>query len=157
MKPLKLERGVAAPAATAWAVLTDVARWPEVLSGVARVERLDGGRAFGVGTRWKETRVMFGRESTEEMEVTGLEPGRSYVVEALSRGTRYRSVLGVDAGGADAEGAAGARLYLTFHAEPEGAVGRLVGATLGLLFRAAVRKRLRQDLDDLAAAAERGG
>ncbi len=42
------------------------------------VERLDSGTDFGVGTTWRETRVMFGREATEVMEIVAVDEGRSY-------------------------------------------------------------------------------
>src|SRR5690606_37405975 len=43
-----------------------------------RIERLTEG-PFGVGTAFRETRRMFGRDSTEHFEVVGYEPGRSVV------------------------------------------------------------------------------
>lgn len=150
MKPIWIERAVAAPTDRVWSVLTDLDRSPEVLSGVDEIERLDGGGGFGVGTRWRETRTMFGKEATEEMWVTAMDPGSSYVVEAESRGVHYRSELGVDP-----EGEGRSRIWMTFGAEPQTFVGRIMGATIGLLFRGATRKMLAKDLDDIAAVAER--
>lgn len=150
MKPIRMERSVAAPSERVWSVLTDLDRSPEVLSGVDEIERLDGGGRFGVGTRWRETRTIFGKEATEEMWVTAMDPGRSYVVEAESRGVHYRSELGVTAEGDDAS-----RLWMTFDAEPQSLGGRIMGATIGLLFRGSTRKMLAKDLDDVAEVAER--
>lgn len=149
MKPMQIERVVAAPAARVWGIMTDLDRSPDVLSAVTRVERLDGGSTFGVGTRWKETREVFGKEATEEMAVTAVEPGRSYVVEADSRGAHYRSTMGVEP-----LDDARSRLYLSFGAEPEGLGGQILAATVGRLFRGVTRRMLRRDLDDIAAAAE---
>lgn len=150
MAELRIEHEVAAPAGAVWAVLTDLERSPENISGVDSVERLDGGSAFGVGTRWRETRTMMGRQATEIMEVTALEPERSYTVEADSRGVHYRSVMGVEP--LDAERS---RVFMTFDGQPQGAVGKVMAATLGKLFEGATRKALQQDLRDIAAAAER--
>jgi carbon monoxide dehydrogenase subunit G len=150
MKPIRIERDVAAPPDRVWSTLTDLDRSPQVLSGVDRIERLDDGAGFAVGTRWRETRTMFGKEATEVMWVTAMEPGRSYVVEAESRGVHYRSELGVSSEGDEAS-----RLWMTFDAEPRTLGGRIMGATIGLLFRGATRKMLARDLDDIAVVAER--
>ncbi len=150
MKPIRIEREVAAPADRVWSVLTDLERSPEVISGVDSVERLDDGAGFAVGTRWRETRTMFGKEATEVMWVTAMDPGRDYVVEAESRGVHYRSELGVSP-----EGDAACRLWMTFGATPLTLGGRIMGATIGLLFRGATRKMLAKDLDDIATEAER--
>lgn len=58
---LHVVREIAAPQGRVWDTITDLATAPVTLSGVTRVERLDAGDAFGVGTRWRETRRMFGR------------------------------------------------------------------------------------------------
>lgn len=47
----------------------------------------------GVGTRFRETRIVFGREATETMEVLAFDPPRGYVLETLSCGVRYRTEM----------------------------------------------------------------
>jgi len=132
-----------------WAVMTDIEGSAEVLSGVKAIERLDDGSGFGEGLRWRETRVMLGREAVEEMQVTAVDlETRSYVVEARSGGTHYRSTLSVTP--ADA----GSVITMTFGADPDGPVQKVLAATLGRLFAGATRKALQQDLVDIAAAAE---
>ena len=99
MKPIRVERSVSAPPERVWAIVTDLERSPTVIEGIDRVERLDGGAGFGVGTRWRETRTIFGKEATEVMEIAAVEPGRSYVATANSRGMRYRTEVGVEGAG----------------------------------------------------------
>lgn len=141
----------ASPAAV-WAVMTDIEGTTETLSGVTGIERLDGGEGFGPGLRWRETREVFGEEATEELEVTAVDPGRSYTVEADSGGTHYRSVLTVEPA---ATGATGATITMTFGAEQSGGrIATFLSATVGRLFQGPTRKALQQDLDDIAAAAE---
>ena len=120
------------------------------MSGVDSIERLSG-PDFGVGTRWRETRTMFGREATEEMEVATVTPGRSYTVLAESRGTKYHSELRVEGAGAGAS-----VLTMTFAGEPQSFGAKLMGATIGRLFVGTTRKLLAKDLDDVASAAEGG-
>ncbi|MGD8486776.1 MAG: SRPBCC family protein [Chloroflexota bacterium] len=148
MTVMKLEREVAAPAAKVWAICTDLDRTVEVISAISALERTDGGSGFGVGTAWRETRVMFGRETTESMAVTGIDEGRSYVVESTSRGVRYKTVVLVEPTGDDR-----CRLVWEFGAEPLTTGARLM-SVVGRLFEGSTRKAIKQDLDDIAAAAE---
>ena len=146
---MTVSRDIAASADSVWTTITDVDAFADVLSGVERIERLDDGAAFGVGVRWRETRVVLGRESTEELEVTDVEPQRSYTVRAESAGTSYVSVLRVEALGQHH-----CRLTMSFTAAASGLLGRVLGATLGRLFLRTTREMLRQDLADIAASAE---
>lgn len=52
--------------------LDSAARW---MPGFVRLEKLSEGQ-FGVGTEWRETRKLFGKEATEQFEVTHCEPPR---------------------------------------------------------------------------------
>ncbi len=148
MREISISRDVAAPAARVWSVITDLERSPEVISGVDRIERLDDGTGFGIGTRWRETRTMFGRQATETMKVTAVDPDRSYTVEADGHDAHYRSVLQVVPTGT------GSRLSMTFGAEPDSTFARVFVATVGRLFEGSTKKALQQDLDDIATAAE---
>ncbi len=149
MNEIAVSRDVAAPPDRVWAVATDLDRAAEVVSGIEQIERLGGGGGFGVGTRWRETRTMFGKTATEEMEVTAVDPGHSYTVEADGHGAHYVSQVSVEPHGS------GSRLAMTFGAQPQGIVAKVMSATIGRLFMGATRKALRKDLDDIAAAAER--
>lgn len=146
---MTVSRDIAASATTVWATITDIDGAARVLSAVERIERLDDHASFGVGVRWRETRVMFGREHTEELEITDVDPPRSSTARAESSGTSYTSVLRVDP-----LGERHCRLTMSFDAEPSGVLGRLLAATFGRLFRRATRDALRQDLADIAADVE---
>lgn len=139
---------IAASPERIWALVTDLEEFEKVISGITKIERLDDGDGFQVGTRWRETRVLFGREAVEEMEVTSLEPGRAYTVEADGRGAHYRSVLSVKPAGE------GAVLEMSFSGEPTGVFSRFMAATVGKLFEGATRKAFEKDLAEIAAAAE---
>ncbi len=148
MKEISLSRDVAAPPDVVWGLVTDLDLAPEILSGVNSIERLDAGGQFGLGTRWRETRTMFGREATEEMEVTAFVPGRSYRVEAESHGAHYVSTVSVEPVARDS------RLAMTFAGRPTGVLAKIMAATVGRLFQGATRRALQKDLDEIAAAAE---
>ncbi|MFJ8635827.1 SRPBCC family protein [Streptomyces sp. NPDC093568] len=150
-KSVVVERRVAAGQGPLWEALTDLAGMERVLSGVSRVEVLTSG-AFGVGTRWRETRRMFGKEATEEMWVTACEPPERYVVEAESHGTHYISEWQVRADGPSAS-----TVRMTFTAVTSGGVAGLLAKILGGLGTRAVTRAIAKDLDDIAAAVEGRG
>ena len=101
--PIDISQDVAAPAAVVWALITDIENSPDVISGIDSVQRLDDNEEFGVGTRWRETRTMFGKSASEEMTVTAVEAGRSYTTEAQHGKAHYTSSLRVEPKGEGAD------------------------------------------------------
>ncbi|MFD0073713.1 SRPBCC family protein [Streptomyces sp. NPDC127166] len=147
-----VERRVAASPGRVWEAITDLKDMPRVLSGVDRVEVLTLG-GFDVGTRWRETRRMLGKEATEEMTVTECEPPDRYVTVADSHGMHYVSELTLTPDGAGAT-----TLRMSFSARP--ADGRTPGLLARLLARfgaKAVAKALAKDLSDIARTVESRG
>lgn len=132
-----------------WAVMTNLEGFADAISGIESVERLDDGSGFQVGTKWRETRTMFGRTATEAMWVTKIDPGHRYVVEASSHGAEYRTKQSV----APADGG-GSLLTMSFSAKAVSTMAKVMSATVGKLFENATRKAFEQDLADVAAAAE---
>jgi len=129
--------------------MTNLEEFPDAISGIEHVQRLDEGTGFEIGTMWRETRTMFGRTATEDMWVTEFEPGRSYVVEANSHGTEYRTTQSVEP-----DGDGGSVLSMSFSGNPTGTMAKVVSATIGRFFANATRKAFEQDLTDIASAAE---
>lgn len=144
---IRAERTSGASCEAVWAVMTDIEASAEVITGITGVERLDGGDGFGVGTRWRETRVMFGREASEEMEVVEVRE-HAYDVEAVHGSTTYRSTMTVEPDGD------GSRISMTFGAEQRGLMARAMAATVGRLAAGSTRRAIEQDLADIARAAE---
>jgi carbon monoxide dehydrogenase subunit G len=143
-----VQRTIDAPIERVWRTATDLRNMHENLTAVDAVEILTPG-PFDVGTTWRETRTMRGRQATEEMTVTACEAPRRYVVEAQSRGARYRSEFTFE------EPAAGLTVVtMTFDANADGTVARLMNKTLGGVMARAVGKVLAKDLDDLARVCE---
>lgn len=149
---VEVTRRIGAPADRVWGLITDLVNSPRVMTAIESVELLGGPEEFGVGTRWRETRTMFGKRATEEMTVSVLDPGRAYTVVAESGGTRYASTLVVVP-----EGAAACTLTMTFGGQPTSTASRIMAATVGRLFIGATRKALEKDLADIARAAEPPG
>jgi hypothetical protein len=147
----EVNREIGATAERVWDLMTDLRGSADVVGSISRIEVLEGGDEFGVGTRWRETRTMFGREATEEMSVSAMAPGRSYTVVADSAGTHFESTLEVIPAGDHM-----CILRMTFSGEPRSVVSKVMSATVGRMFVGATRKAAEQDLADIAAAAEAG-
>lgn len=150
---LRLSRQIPATAEQVWAVVTDIEAAPHTLRDVLSVDLQTQG-PYGVGTRWIETRKMFGFEGSEEMQVVEADAPRRTVVVAEAGGADYRTefILSRISGSPDAT-----QLTLVFSAVPQsrgGLKGKLMGvmAKVGLK---ATRKAMEQDLEDIAAAAAR--
>ncbi len=147
MSSMKVERDIKAAPSVVWGIISDLDRSAEIIGAIKRLERLDGGEGFEVGTKWSETRVMFGKESTETMAVTAIDEGHSYKVESDAHGAHYLSILAVE------PKADGSRLSMTFDVEAMTTSARIMGV-FGKLMQGSMRKALAQDLADIAAAAE---
>jgi uncharacterized membrane protein len=92
---------IPAAADVVWAVMSDVARWPEWTASITSVERLDDG-PFTVGSRAKVRQPGF---PAVVWTVTELDEGRSFTWQARSPGvvsTGFHAVRAVP-GGCEAE------------------------------------------------------
>lgn len=148
MASLTLTRDVAAPPDRVWHVLTDLDAAEQILSGVTRLEVLTEG-PYRVGTTWRETRRILGRETTTQMRVTGVEALGSTRIEASAGSVDYTTTFDLQALHP------GTRLTMRFEGVPTG-TGRLqllTWSVLGPLGVLATRRSMKRDLDDIAAAA----
>jgi len=148
----RVTREVAASAQQVWDVVTEIEASPGVMTAIEHVERLDDRPGFGVGTRWRETRTMFGKQATEEMEVTEVDPPHRYTVVAVNGSTTYTSTITVTP--LDTQRC---EVTMTFAGQTSGVIGRLLAATVGRLFAGATRRALQQDLDDIATHVDGAG
>lgn len=81
MQSMTFERSIAAPVDEVWSIMADVSRYAERFSAIDTAVPLTDGE-FGIGTRWRETRTVYGRSTTVDMRVTDVDPPHRYVVEA---------------------------------------------------------------------------
>ena len=140
---------VRAPAERVWAVLTDIRHADQTLSGVTKVEPLTEG-PYGVGTRWRESRRMFGREETQQLEVTLAEEPTRTVIEADSSGVHYVTEFSLTPAGD------GTRLRMGFTATQArtNPVQKVLWVLFGTLGAKAAARMMGKDLHDIAVRAE---
>lgn len=135
-----------APIGRVFEVFSDIEHAAERIQAITRVEILSEVRE-GKGTKWRETRKIYGKEATEEMEITDFQPNKRYTVEANSHGTLYITVFEFTA----IEG--GAKVTIEFEGKPLTFASKAMSA-LGPLMAGQVKKGLDSDLKDLKAACE---
>lgn len=148
--------------ATQEAVFAAAGNFPDAAAFISAIDSVEmltpakDGLPIGVGTSFKETRTMFGKQATETMEVTEFDPPRAYTLSALSCGVQYHSrvtVLEEQPG----TGGGGCRLSYDIKGTPVSLFAKIVGPIMGVMMKGAMRKAMEKDLADIKNYVERGG
>jgi len=143
---MTLSKHVNAPRSLVFDKASRFGQADQIVSAITRVEMLTDG-PVGEGTRFRETRSMFGKEATEEMDVTAFEPPHAYTLGADSHGTRYSTRVRFE------ETGGGTEVVMEMHATPR-TLGAKLPSPLGLLTKGVMRRCMEQDLEDLKNACE---
>ncbi|MEZ5990603.1 MAG: SRPBCC family protein [Planctomycetota bacterium] len=146
MVSMTLRKQVDAPPERVFDVASDFANAGRNIRAITSLEVLTAG-PIGVGTRFRETRTMFGRPATEEMVIIGFERPRSYTVGCENHGCTYRTEFRFE------PTAGGTEIAMTFEAVPRTLAAKVMGFLLRPLLRKCI-KETEKDLDDLKAVAE---
>ena len=133
---------IQAPKEEVFKVFADIEKVGDRVEGIEKLELLSE-VTWGIGLRWRETRTMFGKEATEEMEITGFDEPSRYVVEAESHGTHYTSVYQFTE-----DGDGGTQVSWSFEGKPISFVAKLF-TPLAYAFKGSIRKALAKDVGDL--------
>ena len=137
---------VAAPIPAVFAAFTDFEHAAAHVKDIVRIEMLTPG-PVGVGTKFKETRKMFGKESTETMEVTAFAPNQLVELSANSCGAEIKSRFTFSPDGpATRVGVDVQTRALTFTAK--------LFRPLAFVMMGAVKACVRRDVEQLKAAVE---
>jgi hypothetical protein len=81
-----------APITSVFDRFTDLDHVIDAVSGIVAIERLTDGD-FGLGTRWRETRHLLGRQDWAEMEVTAFDRYRGYTITHRKAGVRIETAF----------------------------------------------------------------
>lgn len=87
-------RRIQAPAAQVFATVADIAQFKRAIPHIVEVEYLSAARS-GVGTRFRETRLMKGKRITTELEVTEWIANDHVRLVADTHGTVWDSLFAV--------------------------------------------------------------
>lgn len=117
---------------------TDLNAWPDMIEDIVSVELLTTG-PVGAGTVFRETRVMFGKEATEEMTFETFDRPSGYQLTARSCGCHYLTTTSFE------PIPSGTRMVIDFRCRPEKLMAWIM-LPLGLLMKRMIRKCLEKDL-----------
>ena len=137
---------IKAPIDDVFAQMLDLEKWPENIADITKVDVLTPG-PIGVGTRFRETRIMFGHEASEEMTIAEIDAPNHFLLTAESHGVRYRTEHSLT----PVEG--GTKVQVNFGGQPVSFGAQFMSLFVWLMSRS-VENALAKDLQDLKAACE---
>jgi ribosome-associated toxin RatA of RatAB toxin-antitoxin module len=137
---------IQAPPRRVFEVFSDLAHAAGRVKAIKAIELLTPG-PMRVGARFRETRVMFGKQATEEMEVVEFEPERAYAVACESCGAYYHSRFTFTPSGA------GTRVDMTIRSEARSLLAKLMTPLAGMMMKQCA-KAFEADANDLKQVCE---
>ena len=150
MGPITASKHFIAPLETAWEVVADIENAADRIQAIVKMEVLTDG-PVGKGTRFRETRIMFKKQATEEMEITAWDPPNSYTTEADGCGCHYTTVITCEGDGD------GTSVTISMSIVPLTTFGKIMGALMGWMMKGACVKAFAKDLEDAKAFVESTG
>ena len=138
-----VSRQISAPAATVFDTVAHIENFSKAVPGIVNIEFLTESRT-GVGTKFKETRVMKGREATVELEVTEYEPNQRIRIVSDTHGTVWDTVFTV------AESAGQTQLEMVMDANAY----KLLSKLMNPLIKGMIQKAIEGDMDAVKAYCE---
>ncbi len=147
MSELIVSTHVAAPLEKTFKAFTELDKAVERIPAITSLEVLTDG-PFGEGTRWRETRLMFKKEATEEMWVTGFDEPNSYTVEAESHGMKYSTLFSFQPEGE------GTKVTWAFSGKALTFGAKLMAPIFNVLMKGTMKKCMLGDLEAIRDACQ---
>jgi hypothetical protein len=151
MREIEVSRVLPGSVETVFQACGDFTTVAERISSITKLEIIGGGPVRD-GTRFKETRLMFGREHEEEMEIRDWAPPKGYTVVCDSHGTHYRTLHVFEAVSGEET-----RVTLRFGAEPRTLMAKIMSVFMGGKMFKMVGDCIGKDLGDIASWLEQQG
>ena len=131
------------PLEDVWRVITDFRNCSNYIQSIKSIEVIDEPTDTLIGFKWKETRVLFGKEATETMWITHCIENEYYQTRAESHGSVYLSKVAVERIGENT------RLTMSFSSEPQTFFVKLISLCMGFLIKGSMKKAIVKDLNDI--------
>jgi uncharacterized membrane protein len=133
---MNIVRTIDAPIELVFQTVADIENFSKAVPHITKVEFLTESR-FGLGTRFRETRMMQGKEASTELEGNEFEENARIRLVADSHGTVWDSLFAVEREGEKVA------LTLTMEAKAY----KLISKIMNLFIAGFVQKAVEQDMD----------
>ncbi|MCJ8324602.1 MAG: SRPBCC family protein [Rhizobiales bacterium] len=132
-----------------WQVITDIEGCDQYISGIKSVEIIDRPKTGLIGLKWRETRVMFGKEAVETMWITDCEENVYYQTRAENHGAIYKTILSIE------ELQDKVILTMAFSGTSTNMFVKIISSIISFMMMGSMRKMLDKDLSDIKQQAEK--
>jgi len=126
-----------------WKAIIDFENCSNYINSIIEIEIIDNPRDTLIGFKWKETRVMFGKEATETMWITDYIENNYYQTRAESHGSIYISRLSLE------RVRENTKLTMSFTAEAQTFFVKILSVFMGFMIKGSMKKALLKDLNDI--------
>lgn len=126
-----------------WKAIIDFENCSNYINSIIEIEIIDNPRDTLIGFKWKETRVMFGKEATETMWITDYVENNYYQTRAESHGSIYISRLSLE------RVRENTKLTMSFTAEAQTFFVKILSVFMGFMIKGSMKKALLKDLNDI--------
>lgn len=141
-----ITRAINAPVSTVFHTVADAGSFSEAIPHIVKVE-VTSEVTSGVGTRFRETRLMNGREATTELEITEYVENERIRIVTDSHGTVWDTVFTVRG----RDNGTQTELTMVMDARPH----KLSAKLMNPLIKGMVKKALEQDMDSVKSYCEK--
>ena len=131
------------PLEDVWKAITDFKNCSNYIESIIKLEIIDEPKDTLIGFKWKETRVMFGKEATETMWITDYVENEYYQTRAESHGSIYISRLSIEL----VENYT--KLTMSFSAEAQTFFVKIFSMCMGFVIKGSMKKALIKDINDI--------
>jgi len=145
MTTITITRTIYAPIQTVFRTVADVRQFSKAVPGIVRVDFLSETKS-GVGTRFRETRMMRRKEASTDLEVTEYVENDRVRIVADTGGTVWDTLFTV----VRKDGATVLTMYMEVRSD--GPISKLINKAI----RRMVKKAIEQDMDSVKRYCEKG-
>ena len=136
------------PLEDVWKTIIDFKNCSNYVESIVKLEIIDEPKDTLIGFKWKETRVMFGKEATETMWITDYVENEYYQTRAESHGSIYISRLSIE------RVEKHSKLTMSFSADAQTFFVKIFSLCMGFVIKGSMKKALIKDLNDIKTHVE---